>query len=146
MLLNCDLSSPCDLWENHKDDFCEDTLHQVPNVPVQLSENIHGKVLLLLEGKVLQVEGKQVQEYSLPRSTHQDHQTAQEIVHETSYEVNAPKTHIVENEPKLLPEERAAYNCILESAQHQKGGLFFLDAPGGTGKTFLTNLLWSRYA
>ena len=29
----------------------------------------------------------------------------------------------------------------MESVRLDKGGFFFLDAPGGTGKTFVTNLL-----
>jgi hypothetical protein len=29
----------------------------------------------------------------------------------------------------------------MESVERGNGGLFFLDAPGGTGKTFLINLL-----
>ena len=32
----------------------------------------------------------------------------------------------------------------MASANHAQGGLFFLDAPGGTGKTFLTNLILAK--
>ena len=48
------------------------------------------------------------------------------------------------NEPRLLPEQKAAYDAIIDATHKQAGGLFFLDAPGGTGKTFLINLILAK--
>jgi hypothetical protein len=41
----------------------------------------------------------------------------------------------------LVKDQRLVYNRFMDSVERRNGGLFFLDAPGGTGKTFLINLL-----
>jgi len=52
--------------------------------------------------------------------------------------------HVSLNEPLLVPDQRAAYNAILHHIKENKGGIFFLDAPSGTGKTFVLNLLLAK--
>ena len=41
-------------------------------------------------------------------------------------------------------EQRIVYNNILQSVNNEDGKLFFLDAPAGTGHTFLINLLLAK--
>ena len=42
----------------------------------------------------------------------------------------------------LNPEQRKFFDLVAESVESSNGGIFALDAPGGTGKTFvLTTLL-----
>ena len=48
------------------------------------------------------------------------------------------------HEIKLNDEQRIVYNKILHSVNNEDGKLFFLDAPAGTGKTFLINLLLAK--
>jgi Rad3-related DNA helicase len=36
----------------------------------------------------------------------------------------------------LSPEQKLIYEEILRCIQNKHGGIFFIDAPGGTGKTF----------
>ena len=48
------------------------------------------------------------------------------------------------NKIKLNNEQRIVYNKILQSVNNEDGKLFFLDAPAGTGKTFLINLLKAK--
>ena len=43
----------------------------------------------------------------------------------------------------LNAELRTAFNFILGSIEREEGRLIFLDALGGTGKTFLLNILLS---
>ena len=43
-----------------------------------------------------------------------------------------------------MPDQAAAYHVILDNMQSGSGGIIFLDAPGGTGKTFLLNLLLAK--
>ncbi|EGT35548.1 hypothetical protein CAEBREN_00452 [Caenorhabditis brenneri] len=42
---------------------------------------------------------------------------------------------------KLNKEQREAVDAILEAKNSLRGGLFFIDGPGGTGKTFVYNCL-----
>lgn len=113
-------------------------------IDVELSDSIENEALILLEDKVLQLGGKQLQDYGLKAPARQHHNLAQEIIRETSYNSNDLNSYITENEPKLLPEQRTAYEKIISSTSQQRGGIFFLDAPGGTGKTFLINLLLAK--
>jgi len=40
--------------------------------------------------------------------------------------------------------KKYAFNVITESVTNNQGKVFFLDAPGGTGKTFFINLLLAQ--
>ncbi|CAO2834899.1 unnamed protein product [Amaranthus hypochondriacus] len=44
----------------------------------------------------------------------------------------------------LSCEQRLAYKCIISHVKKGKPGLFFIDGPGGTGKTFLYNALYAK--
>ncbi len=65
-----------------------------------------------------------------------------DIIRETSYEINPDDIQVKENQ--LLSEQKRAYDRICESVESDKGDIFFLDAPGGTGKTFLLNLILAK--
>ena len=41
----------------------------------------------------------------------------------------------------LLTSQRAVYNAVMESIEHDEGKCIFVDAPGGTGKTFTFNAI-----
>ncbi|KAH0642093.1 hypothetical protein KY290_033695 [Solanum tuberosum] len=45
---------------------------------------------------------------------------------------------------KLNQEQAEAYNTILERVNSETPGLFFVDGPGGTGKTFLYRALLGK--
>ena len=64
-----------------------------------------------------------------------------EIVRETSYNSEELAVFLEENEHRMVPDQKTAFSVIMNNLEHGTGGLFFLDAPGGTGKTFVTNLL-----
>ncbi len=51
---------------------------------------------------------------------------------------------VTENEAKLLPEQADAYKKICDQVKNRTGALIFHDAPGGTGKTFLLNLVLDK--
>lgn len=48
------------------------------------------------------------------------------------------------NEPLLIVYQRAIYNAILDQINRKASGIIFLDAPDGTGKTFVINLLSAK--
>lgn len=48
------------------------------------------------------------------------------------------------NEPKLVQEQKNIYDIIMHDVDTQQRGLFFFDAPGGTGKTFLISLILAK--
>jgi ABC-type ATPase involved in cell division len=44
----------------------------------------------------------------------------------------------------LTSDQYKVYKSVLRSIDNRNGGLIFLDAPGGTGKTYLINLLLAK--
>lgn len=62
-------------------------------------------------------------------------------IRETNYNQTAL---LRDNESRLNPDQKNVYNLILSSVNSNDGKMFFLDAPGGTGKTFLINLLLAK--
>jgi len=52
------------------------------------------------------------------------------------------------NVPLLNAEQKNVYNSLMKIVDDGMGGIYFLDAPGGTGKTFVISLIlatiWSR--
>ena len=53
-------------------------------------------------------------------------------------------TFVAEREPTLTDDQRVAYEGICNRLESGEGGILFLDAPGGTGKTYLINLLLAK--
>jgi len=64
-----------------------------------------------------------------------------EVLRETNYQRDELAKAVAEKVPLLTQDQRTAYNSILGKVESKVGSLMFLDAPGGTGKTFVTNLL-----
>ena len=48
---------------------------------------------------------------------------------------------VISNVPLMTDEQRMIYDRIILAVLEGQGGFFFLDAPGGTGKTFLISLI-----
>lgn len=49
---------------------------------------------------------------------------------------------IQDNEPLLNQDQQQVYQKVLDDISNNNGGIFFLDTPGGTSKTFITNLFY----
>ena len=61
-----------------------------------------------------------------------------DIFEEASIEANEDDVALSDT---LNEEQRAAYDEIMSSVDTEDGGLFFVDGPGGTGKTYLYRAL-----
>ena len=145
----CEISDPLSLWELFKEGMCEDFLNRVRNqagdMNIGYTEAIFNRGLLDLEERVLGMGGKNLQEYGLPSPDRTEATTEpREVLKEKSYNVQDLRDFTNLNEKRLLREQKHAYNTILNAVKSGSGGLFFLDAPGGTGKTFVTKLLLAK--
>jgi hypothetical protein len=92
------------------------------------------------------MSGNSLKLFGLPSPTRDlpTNQLCAEILRETNYSIEELALHVSLKEPLLVPDQKAAYNAILHYVEESKGGIFFLDAPGGTGKTFILNLLLAK--
>jgi hypothetical protein len=100
--------------------------------------DMFNQTLVILEDKALKQLG-----LPTPQRTLGD-RLSREMLRETSYDLNDLETYVSKNEPLLVVDQRAAYNAILDRINRKAGGIIFLDAPGGTGKTFVINLLLAK--
>uniref|UniRef100_UPI00358F66B7 ATP-dependent DNA helicase PIF1-like n=1 Tax=Myxine glutinosa TaxID=7769 RepID=UPI00358F66B7 len=62
----------------------------------------------------------------------------------TELELLELEGYVTENQPKLNDEQQLFYEAVNDSVRNEKGQLFSLDAPGGTGKTFLICILLAQ--
>ena len=159
MIHMCNFSDPLALWDAHKEALSEDFLYRRRRLTSQndllYSDLIFNEALICIEDKILSFpSGKHLPEYGIPAPDRTRHtlssETPREILAEQSYD-QTEMTHIVESRtPSLTPDQSDVYRTICQLADSQQpdnrqGHLIFLDAPGGTGKTYLLNLILAKF-
>ena len=141
------ISSPEKLWEKYREDFAVDILHKYrttnKNLNFQYTERIFNEALILIEDRVLFLGGSNIHDYGLPRTNRNNREPnlPQVKLREINYNTVELTAFVNNNVPKLTPDQEIPYFEITNAIKAEKGGLFFIDAPGGTGKTFLLGLL-----
>lgn len=65
----------------------------------------------------------------------------QELQRELEYDTDALAQFVHTNVPLLNAQQKKLYDTVMNAIDSGNGGMFFLDAPGGTGKTFLISLI-----
>ena len=70
---------------------------------------------------------------------------AREVLLETTYDTEALNQYVLENEPRLTTDQLAISQRVSTLFDKGEGGIVFIDAPGGTGKTFLLTFILARF-
>jgi ATP-dependent DNA helicase PIF1 len=86
---------------------------------------------------MLQSVGKDIQSFPLPLID-SSVGVPREIYEERIIEVNEEDKNLHKS---LNTEQMAAYKTIMSTIDSPNGGVFFIDGPGGIGKTFLYRAL-----
>ena len=60
------------------------------------------------------------------------------------YDQGEQQAYVEHNAPLLTADQQKVYDCFCSMIDRYEGGMLFLDAPGGTGKTFLINLILAK--
>ncbi|GBL99628.1 hypothetical protein AVEN_68880-1 [Araneus ventricosus] len=85
--------------------------------------------------------GKSLSEVGmLSPSREHAHNMSREILRELSYDSDLLLNFVTQREPLLNTDQQAIYREVLRLYRNSEGGVIFIDAPGGTGKTFLINV------
>ncbi|PWZ15112.1 hypothetical protein Zm00014a_013038 [Zea mays] len=135
ILVYCEPSDVAVLWQKHLDSMSEDYQHMT-----QCKTHVEQMVLIDIRN-MLQSMGKDIKTFPLPpiMDAYDDAiGTAREVYEE---EIIEPTAGDVALKDSLNKEQRAAYDKILSAIDTDQGGLFFVDGPGGTGKTYLYRVL-----
>ncbi|GFY53451.1 ATP-dependent DNA helicase [Trichonephila inaurata madagascariensis] len=113
-----------------------------PTENIEYCDALFNNNLLILEDKIPSITGNKLVLYGFPKPVHdQSELTSKDVLRETSYDVQALRAYMAANVPRLTPDQQIAFIAITGMIGREKGGIVFLDAPGGTDKTFLLNLL-----
>ncbi|KAL6909895.1 hypothetical protein ACP4OV_001554 [Aristida adscensionis] len=135
ILVFCEPSDVRGLWQKHLDAMSED--YQRNN---QSKFAVEQLVLIDIRN-ILQSMGKDIKSFPLPKidKTYDDtNGIAREILEEARIKPTVDDMSLSES---LNQEQRAAYDEIITSINNSQGGVFFVDGPGGTGKTYLYRAL-----
>nr|XP_043631634.1 ATP-dependent DNA helicase PIF2-like [Erigeron canadensis] len=87
--------------------------------------------------------GKRLQDIDLPHTStdHLDTRSCRELQEETSIVVQDDHLRAIDS---LNPDQKFAYDSIMRHIDGNCPRVFFIDGPGGTGKTFLYNALFAE--
>ena len=140
-------AAPLDLWTKYKDSMGEDILQKLSCVQKtnarQLQEQAENSVLLLLQSELHEL-GTCLENFGLPCPQienigyEQPRVITDEIFDELDQEIKTMQNLATFNSEQTLAYQRIL-KAILDSDETQH--LFFINAPGGYGKTFLVETL-----
>ena len=104
MLYQCEISEPLRLWNKFKEDLSKDILYRskLINSESIYNDNIFNLSLIDIEDKLVSIGGKELINYGLPKTNRSNLQPlTNQIIRETSYDINELEKFIEENEYKL---------------------------------------------
>ena len=131
MICYCEITDIPALWLNNREFMSEDIFfeYRIHNIEEEYNEEIFLRSLAFVLGIVKRMGGDSLHKYGFVNI---------EMVSSISEEHNYDMILKID-EIKLNYEQRIVYNNIFQSINNEEGRLVFLDAPAGTGKTFLIN-------
>lgn len=149
ILTTCGPSDPLALWESHKNSMSEDILNKNRkmnrNDDLNYSEEVYNQALISLEDACFMINNKVLNQLGLQSPTRSEINTLDnDFLRETQHNTVELKSYVEYHENLLNSEQLRVYETMLEHITTKQSGIFFLDAPGGTGKTFLLNLILAR--
>lgn len=121
----------CQIWN----DFGINTRKSFAKTFFKESNISINNILKLIEDKIRSLSGNKLELYGFTVTVRDiQHRLAQEIL----------QTVVNETEPFLVQNKKEVYWQILTFVNNDICGVFFLDAPGGTGNTSLINFLHAK--
>ena len=101
--------------------------------------------LILIEDICLSISRKKLNELGLDNPERDRNNVVDiDVFREKQYNVTTLQIYVDAHTRLLTTDQKVAYDLVIENIRSGNGGLLFLDAPGGTGKTFLLNLLLAQ--
>ena len=140
----CLPSSPQLLWDTFRNELSEDILHDAQRINPSISYGniIYNTALIIIEDLCLKMANKSLEQLGIdPPEREAFDARDREYQREKCYDIDLLTTFVNDNKPLLISNQEHAFNIVTKAALTNSGGIYFLDAPGGTGKTFVINLI-----
>lgn len=149
ILTTCYPTQSSILWEKYKNSMAEDILHRVRQTNQCLftdyTPEMYNEALMLVEDLCIAISNLPLNNYGiLSPKRPAINLLNNDLQREKNYSNVYLSKIIQKNEPLLTIEQKNIYDQIMLAVAAEKGGFFFLDAPGGTGKTFLISLILAK--
>ncbi|XP_064619467.1 uncharacterized protein LOC135482915 [Lineus longissimus] len=126
--------------QQFRDQLAEDFIHKTGD-----QEDSHNQCLQEIEKQLLSMPGSTtLDKYGLPIPSVQHNDHTVEYRRYTNYPVEDQNQYVALHQPTLTDEQQNIYNRLVNKVDTAEPGLIFLDAPGGTGKTYLLKLLLAK--
>jgi hypothetical protein len=144
LLLFCSPAKPEQLWNEFREHICDDLGHCLWCSGCQEPQDneIFDYGLWLIERILVKTQRKWLKDFPdmpLPECDWKGVAENSLIGKQLNYNRNRERILAEERLAQLNPEQLDAYNQIITSVEAQTGRTFFLNGPGGTGKTFVYN-------
>ncbi|XP_076038381.1 uncharacterized protein LOC143023662 [Oratosquilla oratoria] len=141
MLVFSDLEDQSGIWEETKDLFASDFLYH--HKLTEYNDEIYLDALDDIQEHVWNCGGGKITQYGLPPSRDGE-KTSNVIRREKSYNKESLQKNVNEKMSLLNDKQRHCYDVVMSRIKN--GCIFnsngiFLNAPGGTGKSFVLNML-----
>ena len=148
IITSCNVSNPVELWDTHKDFLTDDILYrarQETNQPLlDFTPDMYNEALCRIEDVVNRICNRKLSDFGLPSPQRRNNPLSNEVLRETSYDVDMLRQYVTEKEPTLTADQRQIYDRVINAVQQEESAFFFIDAPGGTGKTYLINIALAK--
>ncbi len=146
LLRDCTPSDPLRLWMDFRDKICDDLGYRLQTQNIRQNpspEDIYDFGLYLIE-EILQRSNKSLWNWPMLPLPQQnwEHVMGNWLIAEQRNYNQEEQVRLAEDRiPLLNPEQRSAFDKIVEAIENKTGQTFFLHGPGGTGKTYVYNTL-----
>lgn len=139
----CHPTSPDVLWQGFFHALCDDLSYQLRILGrEQPSEaDIHDNGLYLLD-KCLRDLGTNLAHFATMPRPQQDWRAQCDnplLMEHLAYDLGPELADASIRVPQLNEEQATSYGRIIDSVRHERGSVFFLNGPAGTGKTYVYN-------
>ena len=146
ILTTCSPSASTELWEIYKSIMSEDMLHrkqlETSDMTFDFISEIYNYTLVSIEDLCVRMANKPLQDLGMASPNRiAAVSTCVELDREQSYSTSDLLSYVQNNISKLTSEQKDIYDTIMHCVDHNVGENFFLDAPRGTGKTFVIKLI-----
>ncbi|XP_075158174.1 uncharacterized protein LOC142231451 [Haematobia irritans] len=146
ILITCFPTNPNELWNKFKSYMTEDILHRERMIrndtTIEISQDMFNQALMLLQDKCLQICNKSLRQLGMesPNDVSQD----EDFRREKNFSPSVLQSFLQCNLPRMQPQQNVVFNTIISAVKSNQGGFYFIDAPGGTGKTFLISFILAK--
>ena len=140
LVLHCMPSSALSLYNKFKEQFAEHLKKQ--HKVEEATEEMHNSVLIEMK-RLFQNAGEDMKSFNLPLPNDELDQVFESEPRVLQEEIDYCQPELLDEAKELLkglnPEQKAVSDAVIYAVENGTGGVFCTDAPGGTGKTHMTN-------